>query len=490
MRVQLINALPNDGATATSDWDTTQEDIGAFPPIGLSYLAGYLAEKTGHQVEILDAVAERLTYDQIAERILAFKPDMVGSTAFTPTFYGNLVLAKLVKKLRPDCYVCLGGIRHVKMFLEETLSHPEIDFVVRGEGEEIFAHLLNALENKTPLAGVNGISYKAGGRVFSPGPDGYLKDINEHPMPAFDLLPLHLYHNRIGSGKKIGTISTSRGCPYDCTFCDRPYRSFRSYSTERILEEVGHHYKQGVREFVFFDDMFNITPDRTIGISDALAEHYPDIVWSFRGRADRINEDVIKSIKRSGCTQVMFGLEATTNKDLAAIRKKITVEKFMHGVALCKKAGIKTSANFILGLPTHTSREDIVQLSRFSVECGIDYAQFNILVPYAGTEIYDDAVARKLIPGDFWSNYVRDPQPNAFIPVSEEHLSRDELSRLLKMCYQRFYLTPSKVLARVLEVRSLSEFRMKFIGFLTIIGLGGYKRKKNVKARFELVPEK
>ena len=488
MKVLLINSLPDGGAAASDDWDTAQEDIGAFPPIGMSYVAGYLVERTNHDVKILDAVAERLGYDEIEKRVLELKPDIVGTSVFTPTFYGNLFLARLVKRILPDCYVCMGGIKHVEMFLDETLSHPEIDFVVRGEGEEIFSNLLNALENKEPLHLVDGISYVDNGAVVSPGKPGYIEKLDSFPMPAFDLLPLHLYNNKIGSGKRTGTISTSRGCPYDCVFCDRPYRSFRQYSIGRVLEEVEYHHKQGIREFMIFDDMFNITPKRAMEVSDALAEHYPDITWCFRGRADRINEELVDSLKRSHCYQVMFGLEVTTDEHLVAIKKKITIEKFLNGINMCKKAGIKTSANFIMGFPFHKTRQDIEQMSRFSRECGIDYAQFNILLPYAGTESYKQGVERKIIPADWWSNYIKNPEPNAYIPIWDEHLSRRELSELLKMSYQKFYFSPQKMVARVLEIRSFSELKMKMLGFLTIIGLGGYRRVKqaNLAKRNEM----
>jgi len=163
-----------------------------------------------------------------------------------------------------------------------------------------------------------------------------------------------------------------------------------------------------------------------------------------------------------------------------AIKKKITIEKFLNGVNMCKRAGIKTSANFIMGFSFHKTRQDIEQMSRFSRECGIDYAQFNILLPYAGTESYNEGVAKNLIPGDWWSNYIKNPEANAYIPILEENLSRKELSELLKMCYQKFYLSPHKVAARVFEIRSFSELKMKLLGFLTIIGLGGYRRVKQV----------
>jgi len=478
MKVMLINSLPKDGAYATSDWDTAQEDIGAFPPIGLSYLAGYLVERTHHEVVILDAVAERMDYPQIHERILKFKPDIVGATIFTPTFYGNLVLAKLVKRILPNCYVCMGGVQHVRMFSGETLKHPEIDFLVRGEGEIIFANLLDALEKGKPLIEVEGISFKNDGKVISIGKEGYIADINNLPPPAFEIMPLNLYKNRIGTGKQVGTVATSRGCPYQCNFCDHPYRTFRSYSVNRIMSEMGFFYKRGVREFVFFDDMFNITPKRAMDISDGIIKLFPDIVWSFRGRADQITEEMVKKIKKAGCTQVMFGLEAAKDEDLKAIKKHITIEQFLRGVALCKKAGIRTSANYIIGFPTHKSRQDVLDLLSFAIKCGTDYSQYNILLPYAGTEIYNDGVRRKIIPGDFWSKYISDPKPNAYIPIWEEHLSRQELSELIKLCYQKFYLRPSKIIGEVLEVRSFSQFKMKFQGMLTVMGFGGFKRKK------------
>lgn len=484
MKVMLINSLPKDGAYATADWDTAQEDIGAFPPIGLSYLAGYLAQRTHHRVVILDAVAERIDYPQIEKKILEFNPDLVGATIFTPTFYGNLVLAKLVKRILPKCYVCMGGVQHVRMFLEETLKHPEIDFLVRGEGEIIFANLLNALEHGEPLDKVEGVSFKKDGNIISPGKEGYIQNINELPPPAFEIMPLHLYKNRIGTGKQVGTVATSRGCPYQCTFCDHPYRTFRSYSVSRIMDEMDFFYQRGVREFVFFDDMFNVTPKRALDISEGILEKFPDIVWSFRGRADQITEETAKKIKQAGCTQVMFGLEAATDEDLKAIKKNITLQQFLQGVRLCKKVGIKTSANFIIGFPTHKSRQDILNLLDFAIKCGIDYSQYNILLPYAGTEIYQEGIRRKIIPPNFWSYYISDPQPNAYIPIWEECLSREELSELLKLCYQKFYLQPSKVIKHLFEIKSFAQFKMKFQGMLTVMGFGGFRRKE-AEANYE-----
>ena len=264
MKVILINAPSKHAALVTSGWDRKAEDIGTFPPIGLSYIAGYIVNNTKHDVIIIDALADRLGYEQLEQRIAQLEPDLVGTSVFTQTFYDTLLLAKITKKVSKNIYFCVGGTQHLRMLLKETLSHPEIDFAVRGEGEIIFANLLDALEQKKPLADVEGMSYKENGKVVSVGQEGYIKDINTLPSPAFELLPTEKYKSAIGSGMQAGTIATSRGCPYQCTFCDHPYRTYRAYNTERIVSEINYFYTRGVREFVFFDDMFNITAKRVI----------------------------------------------------------------------------------------------------------------------------------------------------------------------------------------------------------------------------------
>lgn len=478
MKVLLINTPSKYAAFTTASWDRTAEDIGAFPPIGLSYLAGYLLKYTNHNVEILDAVAERLSYEQLEGRIKKAMPDIVGMTAFTPTFCDCLRVARLVKKSFPRCYICVGGIQHMRMFLKETLSHPEIDFAVRGEGEEIFPRLLSALEKRAPFSNIDGLSFMKDGELVSCGEEGYIKDINSLPSPAFGLLPLEIYKSAIGTGGTVGTIATSRGCPYACTFCDHPYRTFRVYSSERILSEIAFFYDRGIKEFMFFDDMFNMRPQRVIEISDHIIKRFPDIKWSFRGRADQVTEEMAIKAKKAGCVQMMFGLEAAKDENLERIKKQITTKVFLDTVALCKRVGIETSANYIIGFPFHKSRQDVLDLVDFAANSGTDYAQFNILIPYAGTEIYKEGVDKGILPADFWSEYISNPTPNAYIPIWNEYLSREELSELLQICFRRFYFKPARVIKNILQVKSVSHFKMKLKGMLTVMGFRGFNRKK------------
>ncbi|MBF0515149.1 MAG: cobalamin-dependent protein, partial [Desulfovibrionaceae bacterium] len=340
MKILLVNAPTTYAAVTTADWDTTAEDIGAFPPIGLSYLAGYLCTHTTHEVIILDTLALRLKYPEIERRILEIKPDLVGVTAFTPTFYDVLEVCKLVKKNLPHCQVCLGG-SHVDTFTQETMSHSEIDFCVHGEGEAIFAELLNAIENNLPLSDVKGVSYRQDGQVVTTGQAGYQKDLDSLPLPAFHLLPLDKYKSAIGTGNVVGIIASSRGCPYHCTYCNRPYQTYRQYGVDRIISEMRIHYDRGVREFLFFDDMFNINPKRVIDISMAIKTNFPGITWSFRGRVDQVTDNMVKIAMESGLRQILFGVEAGSDEDLKAIKKHITTKQVVDAIATCKKFGLE-----------------------------------------------------------------------------------------------------------------------------------------------------
>ena len=238
------------------------------------------------------------------------------------------------------------------------------------------------------------------------------------------------------------------------------------------------HYQRGTREFMFFDDMFNIKPKRVIDISRAIKANFPDIIWSFRGRVDQVTEEMVKIAMGSGLRQILFGVEAGSDEDLKAIRKNITTQQVINAIAISKRMGLETSTNWIIGLPSHKSRKDILNLLKFAIKTGTDYAQFNILIPYMETQIYADGVAKGILPADFWPQYIQNPKPNVSIPIWEEYLSREELSELLKVCYRKFYLQPSKVLKQVLSVRTPSHFITKFKGMMTILGFGGLNRRK------------
>jgi len=192
-----------------------------------------------------------------------------------------------------------------------------------------------------------------------------------------------------------------------------------------------------------------------------------------------VTEDMLRLAKKSGCRQALFGVEDATDEGLKRINKKITVEQVRRAVRLCRKLGILTSTNWIIGFPHHKAREDILHLIDTAVAIDSDFAQFNIMIAYDGTEIFKEGVAKGLFPADIWRRHAANPVANFVEPIWEEHLSRSELSQLLKLCYRRFYFRPLPIFRKLLRLRRLSELVLFVKGALTILGIKGYHRKKH-----------
>lgn len=478
MKVLLLNVPDAHVGKTTDDWDLEATDIGVFPPMGILYLAGVLQAGGRHEVGLMDCILERLDPEEAARRAVAYAPDVVGLTVYTPTLYDALILTRRIRELLPKVVIVWGG-PHTSLYPDESMAQPEVDYLVMGEAEETFPAFLDALEAKQPFDAIAGIVWREDGITRRSGDPGYVKDIDTIPFPAFTLLPYKRYFSAIGTGLPVGTICSSRGCPFHCTFCCKPYSTYRSRSVENILDEIAAYYAVGIREFFFFDDLFNASAKRVAAIAQGILDRGFDIVWSFRGRVDAVTEDMLRLAKKSGCRQALFGVEDATDEGLRLINKKITVDEVRRAVRLCRKVGMLTSTNWIIGFPHHKTRADVTNLIDTAVSIDSDFAQFNIMIAYDGTAIFRQGVDKGLFPADIWRAHAAHPVPNFIEPIWEEHLSRSELSQLLKQCYRRFYFRPLPILRKFLRVRRFGELALFAKGALTLLGIKGYHRKRH-----------
>lgn len=483
MRVLLMNVPDANVGKTTDDWDIEATDIGVFPPMGILYLAGAIRALGRHEVKLIDCILDKLSPEQAAQRAKDYAPDLIGLTVYTPNLYDALMLTRSLRAALPKATIVWGG-PHTMLFPAESMAQPEVDYLITGEAEETFPAFLDALEDGKPLDFIPGVWMRKGQEVVNTGPPGYVQDIDTLPFPAFDLVDFKRYFSAIGTGLPVGTICSSRGCPFHCTFCCKPYSTYRSRSVENILAEMELYHAQGIREFFFFDDLFNASAKRVKSIAESiLAKNWKDVVWSFRGRVDAVDEDMLRLVKKAGCRQILFGVEDASDEGLKAINKKISVAQVFRAMRLCRKVGIMTSTNWIIGFPHHKTREDIVKLIDNAVAIDSDFAQFNICIVYQGTAMFDLAVEKKLFDPEIWRKHALNPIPNFVEPIWEEHLSRRELSELLKQCYRRFYFRPMSILRKVLRVRRLSELLLFARGAMTLLGIKGYARKKHVQGQ-------
>jgi radical SAM superfamily enzyme YgiQ (UPF0313 family) len=236
---------------------------------------------------------------------------------------------------------------------------------------------------------------------------------------------------------------------------------------------------KGVREFFFFDDLFNINAKRVKAISQGILDKGWKVWWSFRGRIDGIDEEMLHLAHQAGCRQIFYGVEASSNEGLKAVKKLITIEKARRVVKMTQKAGIITSTNWIIGFPHDKTKADILRTIKTAVDFDSDYAQFNILIALPNTEIFEQGVKEGLFEADLWKKFARNPIPNFLEPTWEQYFTREELSQYLKLCWRRFYFRPSKVLRTASRIRGVKEFFLHVKAALGLLGVGAYNRKQH-----------
>lgn len=319
MRVLLINP-PRLNEIITDNPSFIDEERGFNPPLGILYLAGYLKKNSKHEIFGLDAQVEGLDYsDKFINKISEINPDVVGITAMTFTLPDVLRTVKIIKnaeeKLNKKVIVVLGG-PHIHLFPIESISLANIDFVIKGEGEKPFFHLLEALEGRFQLSGVSGLVYKKGGEIVNNPIEGLIDNLDEIPFPDRKLLPIEKYNSILSGGRVVTTMFTSRGCPFRCSFCDRPHlgKKFRARGAKNVVDEMEECLKLGIEEILIYDDTFTVNKQRVIDICREIINRNLKFVWDIRARVDTVDEEILKALKKAGCQRIHFGVEAGTEK--------------------------------------------------------------------------------------------------------------------------------------------------------------------------------
>lgn len=460
MKILLINP-PAQNTLKGNNPPIIDQERGYNPPLGLLYLAGYLEKYTSHQVEVLDTQVEELSYEELETRLRNIKPDVVGITAMTFTLIDVLKTAKLVKRISNNIKIVLGG-PHVYIYPEETISLKEIDFLVLGEGEITFAELMDNINDVEKLKNINGLVFKYNGKIINTGLREFITSLDEIPHPARHLVPYKKYSSLLAKRQPITTMITSRGCPYNCSFCARPHlgKRFRAHSPKNVIHEMQECINLGINEFLIYDDTFSIDRQRVLDICDEIINKKLDIGWDIRIRVDTVDEEILKKLKQANCERIHYGVEAGTEKILKVLKKGITLEQAISAFKLTKKMGIATLAYFMIGSPTET-KEDILQTIEFAKKLNPDFVHITITTPFPATAIYQKGLEERVFKSDFWREFALNPNGSFQPEYWKENLEANELLELIDYAYKSFYIRPTYILKELLQVKSFTEFKRK-----------------------------
>ena len=465
MKVLLINP-PRHNEILADNPAFIDEERGFNPPLGLLYLAGYLKEKNNYDVFGLDAQVEQLDYNnEFKQRIKENNPDVVGITAMTFTLIDVLKTISLVreveKELNKKIIIVLGG-PHVHLFPEETINLEGVDYLIKGEGEAPFFNLLESLEGRNDLADVKGLVYKKDGQIINNPAGDLIDNLDELPFPDRELLPIEKYNSILSSGKIVTTMFTSRGCPFQCSFCDRPHlgKKFRARTANNVVDEMEECLKLGIEEILIYDDTFTVDKQRTIDVCDEIIKRGLKFVWDIRARVDTVNVEVLKKLKQAGCARIHFGVEAGTEKILKVLNKGINLNQIENAFKEAKKIGIERLGYFMIGSPEET-KEDIYKTIEFAKKINPDYVSITILTPYPATKIYQMALEQGVIKTDYWREFAKNPEKGVVTQYWVKELTKKELFELLDIFYKKFYGRPVYILKEFLKIRSFKDLIKK-----------------------------
>ena len=357
-----------------------------YPLIGLAYLAAVL-EKEGHRVMVIDCPPQHLTYKHIDQEIGRFQPDIVGITSVTATFTSALKVAQNAKQTYPQATVVLGG-PHVTIADDKfLLQHPEVDVVVKGEGEQTIVELSRFLSGQGILNDISGIAFRNNGQVVRTASRPCIQNLDELPYPAYHYFPLIKY--RIF--KKIGVpMLTSRGCSSGCSFCLVPQiagNNFRARTSASVVNEFEYLKNRYQVDFVTFnDEIFTYDKKRVLDICSGIKKRRIKVPWDCQTRVDLVSKDLLQTMKEANCQLVNFGVESGSQTILDAMKKGVTVQQNEAAIRMTKDAGLSVTVSLVLGYPGETM-QTMQQTIDFIKRTEPDDLYLFLATPFPGTEL-------------------------------------------------------------------------------------------------------
>jgi len=358
-----------------------------LPPLGLSFLAGYL-NKNGYEVRIIDNTVDNKTHNDIALFINQWNPLLIGIQCLSVNFQSCLALTQIIKKVS-NFPIVIGGPHATVM--SETLQKPYIDFVCVGEGEETLLSLAISLKNETN-ENIPGLWRNQNGWVFG-GDRKWIANLDVIPHPARHLLT-GSYTNRVAelSAYPVLAVNSSRGCPFACTFCSVESmwgRQYRSFSVDWILEELNILKKMNVQGIYFYEDNFTFSAKRVMEICQGIQNKNYKFEWACEGRIGSVPLELLKEMKKAGCRLIKFGIESGSPKILELMNKRINIDETIKTRELCKMAGIAFACFFMIGFPGETEEDRGLTLN-FIRKLKPDQLVIGSFIPIPKSKTYQD----------------------------------------------------------------------------------------------------
>ena len=467
MRVLLIMPFMNfDESKYLSSTDSS------FPS-GLGYIAAVLVA-AGHQVKIFDFQLKKNTLTGFKQLLAQVSFDMFGFSVTTVTRNNALQLMRICRSRQKFSKIIAGG-PHVTINPGELLAPTSpLDFEVIGEGEKTIVELLECIHAKGCLRKVRGIAFRTGHQVHITTPRPLINNLDIIPFPAFELFELDLYKPPPGQCLQppLRFMSTSRGCPHHCIFCETKAlwnNRCRLRSAENIIAEMKIlKNKYHAREIQFYDDTFTISKKRIYRLCQGLKTQGIDLFWRCSARVDTVDPLMLKMMFSAGCRSIFYGFESGDDQILKRMHKGTTVAQARAAVQWTRAAGIQAKGYFMLNFPGETiaTTEKTLKLAK---ELDIDFAVFHLTVPHSSKEL------KKLVEQNYALNQkiYYDPETTLGNQIFffQPALPPKYLAQAYSRAAREFYLRPVQIIRILKTIRSFTMLQDTLLGLIRIFKL-------------------
>jgi len=443
-------------------------------------LAAFIRSQDAAEVDVLDCRALGLSDDEMMDQIRTKKPDVVFFGSLIPAAGGAAQLdrfnaaMKKVKEALPHIWTVAGGLMYTAVPKQIMEENPQIDFVIVGDCEYTLKELLeNIGKSNASYQNIKGMVYRDGDDIVMNPRRGLIADLNELPMPAYDLFPMHAYYG-YSVIPNYNEALTSRGCEGACHFCyewwlvdprnPRDFTYHRTRSGKNVADEMELLTKEhGVKALTFMDDDFNSDRQKMVDLVEELEKRDLDLHWFILSRAQNLirDADLIPRLRKVGLYQLLIGIDGGTDQEIAEARKgpmKVGVKELKDLVGFLRKNDISTIATYLNGF-WDDDDEKIRTRARAVDEIDPDIVMIQLLNPIPGSPIWKRAVKEDRIEMTDMSLWDLE---HCVMPT--KHLTRQQLGELTGWCFQNFYSKPGRV-DRILTGYSVPYVRQKFLSF-------------------------
>jgi len=435
-------------------------------PSFLASAATVLHNEKKHKVKVIDSLAIGHSRKKFFSEVKKFQPDVIVIETSTASIQNDIEIINKIKNFNKCKTIFMGP--HVISRPEDALDNG-IDFCINGEYEYPLRDLINALDKgKLPK---RGISYKVNGKIKTLPRHAPILNINDLPLPAFELFEMDHYNTPFSGAAQNIDIMTSRGCPFRCTYCLWPQvlydtRTVRFRNPTSVVDEIeillNNYNKKGI---YFNDDTFTLNKNHVLGLCKEIKRRKINIKWACFGHVIPINNmpEILKPMKDAGCCLIKIGIESGSQKILDNMNKGTTIKKIEEAVKLIKKSGIKVHGSFVFGLPGET-KETAKQTIAFAKKLKLHSLVFSIATPYPGTAFFNTVSKNKWLKTKDWSHY--DGECNAVARTAT--LSTNEIEKIFEYANANYVLNLIKNPAYILSFLKNAYISNGFLGFIEV----------------------